>query len=195
MQDIYETFCIDFYNVLQQISRSPKNWRTRCLFDLLHSHPMKILNPLIFCAWLIFAVTLSSCSDASYDRIPEKVEGYPGVTLFIFHTSWCTYCITELPLLKKIHAEYSPCGLHMIGVNEDDNEKTMEAFVKAKEIPYKVVYWDFALMKKFGHPRSIPTHFLVDSTGNILLRQIGPLNEKDLLSKIENALDITNCRP
>ncbi len=150
---------------------------------------------MIFIIGITFAFCILSCSEAAYDRIPEKIEGYPGVSLFIFHTSWCGYCNAELPLLKKVYAEYSPCGLHMIGVNEDDNEKTMRAYVKAKEIPYEVVYWDFPLMKKFGHPRSIPTHFLVDSTGNISLRQIGPLDESVLRSKIEKALNVTNCHP
>lgn len=156
---------------------------------------MKIVSPLIFLPAFLLALCLSSCSDAAYDRIPEKVEGFPGVSLFIFHTSWCGYCNAELPLLKEIHAEYSPCGLHMIGINEDDNESTMHAFVKAKQIPYDVIYWDYPLMKKFGHPRSVPTHFLVDSTGNIKMRQIGPLNEEILRLQIEKALDITHCHP
>mgnify|MGYP003571444354 CR=1 FL=1 len=156
---------------------------------------MKKNSPQIFLFGLLFVLCTSGCSDAVYDRIPEKVEGYPGVSLFIFHTSWCGYCNAELPLLKKIHAEYSPCGLRMIGINEDDNEKIMHAFVKAKEIPYEVVFWDFELMKKFGHPRAVPTHFLVDSTGNISMRQIGPLDETDLRKEIEKVLDVTHCHP
>lgn len=156
---------------------------------------MKFFRPQILLFGVALALGLNACNDAQYDRIPEKVEGYEGVNLFVFHTSWCGYCNAELPTLKKIYAEYSPCGLHVIGVNEDDDEKTMLEFVKAREIPYPVVYWDFKLMKKFGHPRSIPTHFLIDNTGNIQMRQIGLLNEKILRTQIEKALDVTHCRP
>ena len=148
-------------------------------------------------ASLISALFCAACSDAAYDRIPEKIEGYDGVTLFVFHTSWCGYCNMELPTLKQIYADYSPCGLHVIGINEDDDEKTMREFVKAKQIPYPVEHWNFQLMKKFGHPRAIPTHFLIDSSGSIKLREVGPLNDEIVRSQIERALGdaAKNCRP
>lgn len=148
-------------------------------------------------ASLISALFCAACSDAAYDRIPERIEGYEGVTLFVFHTSWCSYCNAELPLVKKIYADYSPCGLHVIGINEDDDEKIMKEFVREKQIPYPVVYWDFQLMKKFGHPRAIPTHFLIDSSGSIKLREVGPLNDEIVRSQIERALGdaAKNCRP
>lgn len=151
------------------------------------------LSPVIFA--ILFGIF--GCSDLNYDRIPEKVEGYDGVNLFVFHASWCTYCNAELPLVKRLYKEYSPCGLHVIGVNEDEKREDMENYVQKKEIPYPVVHWDFKLMKKFGHPRSIPTHFLLDSSGNIRLRQIGPLDEKSVREKIESALGdaVKNCRP
>lgn len=139
----------------------------------------------------------TSCSDAAYDRIPEKIEGYDGVNLFIFHASWCSYCNAELPLLKRLYSEYSPCGLHVIGINEDDDENIMHKYVKEKEIPFPVVHWDYSLMKKFGHPRSIPTHILIDSSGVIRLRQIGPIKETEARVQIEKALGnaVTHCRP
>ncbi len=139
----------------------------------------------------------TSCSDAAYDRIPEKVEGYDGVNLFVFHASWCSYCNAELPLLKRLYREYSPCGLHVLGINEDDDESIMRKYVKEKEIPFPVVHWDYPLMKKFGHPRSIPTHILIDSSGSIRLRQIGPFKEAEARMQIEKALGnaVTRCRP
>ena len=73
----------------------------------------------------------------------------------------------------------------------------MREFVKAKQIPYPVEYWNFQLMKKFGHPRAIPTHFLIDSSGSIKLREVGPLNDEIVRSQIERALGdaAKNCRP
>lgn len=148
-----------------------------------------------FC--LAFLLGETSCSDAAYDRIPERIDGYEGIHLFIFHASWCSYCNAELPMLKSLHRDYAPCGIRFLGVNEDDSKEIMEDFVKKAEIPYPVVHWDFALMKKFGHPRAIPSHFLVDSSGNILLRKIGPLDSLEIREKLDGVLgkSLRNCRP
>lgn len=144
--------------------------------------------------WCLFA---TSCGDAAYDRIPERIEGYEGIHLFVFHASWCAYCNQELPLLKSLYREYAPCGVHFLGVNEDDSEGIMKDFVREKEIPYPVIHWDFSLMKKFGHPRAIPSHFLIDSSGSIVLRKIGPLDSAETRQRLDRLLGeaLRNCRP
>lgn len=158
---------------------------------------MKAL-PQILCAILLLCVLpFTGCEDAGYDRIPERIDGYEGPHLFIFHASWCAYCNAELPLVKNLYAKYSPCGLRFLGVNEDDSPEIMQDYVKQAKIPYPVMHWDFQLMKKFGHPRAIPTHFLTDASGNIVLRKIGPLDSAETRQKIEAVLgdSLTNCRP
>ena len=142
---------------------------------------------LTFC-FPCLALFQTGCMDAGYDRIPERIDGYAGINLFIFHASWCGYCNMELPALKKLYAEYAPCGVHFMGVNEDDSKEIMEAFVQKMEIPYPVVHWDYELMKKFGHPRAIPSHFLIDSTGKVVLREIGPIDPQKLRTQLDKTL-------
>lgn len=158
---------------------------------------MKVLSQILCAFALPLALLFASCEDATYDRIPERIDGYDGPHLFIFHASWCGYCNAELPLLKELYAKYSPCGLQFLGVNEDDSPEIMQEYLKQAQIPYPVVHWDFQLMKKFGHPRAIPTHFLTDSSGNIILRKIGPFDSAEVHAKIETVLgdSVKNCRP
>lgn len=158
---------------------------------------MKLFSKIAFAFLSLWCLCETACSDAAYDRIPEKIEGYEGIHLFIFHASWCAYCNQEIPLLKSLYGEYAPCGVHFLGVNEDDSEDIMNDFVKDREIPYPVIHWDFSLMKKFGHPRAIPSHFLIDSSGNIALRKIGPLDSTETRQKLDSLLgeSLRNCRP
>ncbi len=158
---------------------------------------MKLFSKIAFAFLSLWCLCETACSDAAYDRIPEKIEGYEGIHLFIFHASWCAYCNQEIPLLKSLYGEYAPCGVHFLGVNEDDSEDIMNDFVKDREIPYPVIHWDFSLMKKFGHPRAIPSHFLIDSSGNIALRKIGPLDSTETRQKLDSLLgeSLRNCHP
>lgn len=158
---------------------------------------MNLFSRIALTFFSLWCLNATSCGDAAYDRIPEKIEGYDGIHLFIFHASWCGYCNQEIPLLKSLHREYAPCGVHFLGINEDDSEDIMREFAKEREIPYPVIHWDFALMKKFGHPRAIPSHFLIDSSGNIALRKIGPLDSTETRKKLDSLLgdSVRNCRP
>lgn len=158
---------------------------------------MKLFSKIAFAFLSLWCLCETACSDAAYDRIPEKIEGYEGIHLFIFHASWCAYCNQEIPLLKSLYGEYAPCGVHFLGVNEDDSEDIMNDFVKERDIPYPVIHWDFSLMKKFGHPRAIPSHFLIDSSGNIALRKIGPLDSTETRQKLDSLLgeSLRNCHP
>ncbi len=158
---------------------------------------MNFFSKIALAFFSLWCFCETSCSDTAYDRIPEKIEGYEGIHLFIFHASWCAYCNQEIPLLKSLYTEYAPCGVHFLGVNEDDSKEIMDDFVKEREIPYPVIHWDFSLMKKFGHPRAIPSHFLIDSSGNIALRKIGPLNSAETRKKLDSLLgeSLRNCHP
>jgi len=102
-----------------------------------------------------------------------------------------------MPLVKKLYADYSPCGLNIVGVNEDDGKSSMEKFVKSENIPFPVIFWSYELMNQFGNPRAIPANFLLDSAGNVRMRVLGPLREQDVRIEIEKTLGekAKNCHP
>ncbi|MCK9181368.1 MAG: TlpA family protein disulfide reductase [Fibrobacteraceae bacterium] len=151
----------------------------------------------LFSSLLLIPLFSVSCQDPAFNKIPEKVEGFQGTTLVVFHASWCGYCIREMPLVKKLYADYSPCGLNIVGVNEDDGKSSMEKFVKSENIPFPVIFWSYELMNQFGNPRAIPANFLLDSAGNVRMRVLGPLREQDVRIEIEKTLGekAKNCHP
>ena len=69
----------------------------------------------------------------------SKLRGRPVVVSF-----WGTYCLpcrTEFPELVRAHAEHAAAGLHVLGVNERDQEwstKDVKKFVDEFAVPFPV---------------------------------------------------------
>ena len=52
----------------------------------------------------------------------ELVEHYRGKPLLVtFWATWCEPCRDEYPMLNQLAKEYAPKGLHVVGVNLDDD--------------------------------------------------------------------------
>jgi thiol-disulfide isomerase/thioredoxin len=52
----------------------------------------------------------------------ELVEQYRGKALLVtFWATWCEPCRDEYPMLNELAKEYAPKGLHVVGVNLDDD--------------------------------------------------------------------------
>src|ERR1700681_378629 len=52
----------------------------------------------------------------------ELVELYRGKPLLVtFWATWCEPCRDEYPMLNELAKEYGPKGLHVVGVNLDDD--------------------------------------------------------------------------
>jgi thiol-disulfide isomerase/thioredoxin len=52
----------------------------------------------------------------------ELVEQYRGKPLLVtFWATWCEPCRDEYPMLNQLAKEYAPKGLHVVGVNLDDD--------------------------------------------------------------------------
>jgi thiol-disulfide isomerase/thioredoxin len=52
----------------------------------------------------------------------ELVEQYRGKPLLVtFWATWCEPCRDEYPMLNELAKEYAPKGLHVVGVNLDDD--------------------------------------------------------------------------
>ena len=57
-------------------------------------------------------------------------------TLIVFWSTWCGFCMRELPHEIELAREYEPLGLRVIGVNGDKNPKVARAAAAKLEIPW-----------------------------------------------------------
>ena len=121
----------------------------------------------------------------------EKMEYFlerGNVTLIVLSASWCPACIAEIPILKKLHEDYSPKGFKILMISEDDNLKIAARFKKGQGIPWTTVHWNYDLMNALGNPRVLPVSYLVDCNDDIVDISAGIIDEKKMRSKIERIL-------
>lgn len=90
------------------------------------------------------------------------------VILLNFWTSWCPFCVREIPKIKKLYNAYKDKGLEIISINIAEPQKTVNKFIKEKDITYKVALDLNAEVSKKYNIKKIPTNFLIDLQGNIV---------------------------
>jgi thiol-disulfide isomerase/thioredoxin len=105
------------------------------------------------------------------DGKPLDMSKFKGkVVLIDFWTTWCGWCVREIPNMKKNYKAYHDKGFDIIGVSGDDNRKVIEDFVKEKKIPWNIVYGEnkpSPSIEYYGI-MGYPTMFLVDRDGKVV---------------------------
>jgi thiol-disulfide isomerase/thioredoxin len=85
-----------------------------------------------FVAFLLLAATSAiAAQQAKTPRDPEVIdaqgyqkilEQYRGKSLLVtFWATWCEPCRDEYPMLNELAKQYAPQGLHVVGINLDDD--------------------------------------------------------------------------
>ena len=121
-----------------------------------------------------------------------KLSDFRGQTILLnFWASWCPPCKTEIPDLNEFFLEHKKEKIVVLSVNMTYAEKSIQnvkAFQNMYKIRFPVLLDQFNEMADLYGIKTIPTSFLIDATGKIQKRIIGPL-QKDrielLLDKIE----------
>ncbi len=92
-----------------------------------------------------------------------------------FWASWCVPCRASFPHLKDLRKQYKKEGLEIIGIGTADTEKKWRKAIKEDQTPWIHVF-DVNEKRSYGSVAKsyavphLPTTFLVDAQGTILLR-------------------------
>ena len=90
--------------------------------------------------------------------------------------TWCGPCRQEMPELVKISNEYKTRGLVVLGLatsyNEHNDQAHVKEFVKAQNVPYKIIWDDGTLagplVQVVGGRSVIPQSFVISRDGRIV---------------------------
>lgn len=104
-----------------------------------------------------------------------SMSDYAGkVVLVDFWATWCPPCQEMIPVLSRLHREYSEEGVVILGVAFDDEGlSVLGKFVVEHQIPYKVLMGNRRVSNSFGGVSSIPTIFIVDREGRLVRKLTG----------------------
>ncbi len=133
--------------------------------------------------------TMPELSFTDIDKQTHSLAQYKGKPiLLIFWATDCPGCIKEMPALIKLHETYAEQGLTMIGVAmSHDSLSHIKTMREKRKLPYTIT-WDHntQIARAFGNVRVTPTHFLIDSTGQIVMRKIGAIDLSRLEKKLQD---------
>lgn len=135
-------------------------------------------RPVIFPAPDFTLLTLSG------DTV--RLSGLRGkVVLLNFWATWCVPCRTEMPTIEDLYQRHKDQGLEVVGVNLDLlSTAGVEAFVKEVGVTFRIVLdpsWSTARAYRVV---GLPTTYLIDRAGNVVVREIGERNWADGVSQI-----------
>lgn len=109
------------------------------------------------------------------------------ITILNFFASWCTPCLVEHP---QITALSKTPGVTLVGINYKDKPADAVRWLARHGNPYARIGVDSAgeIAPEFGL-YGVPETFLIDRTGRIRLKQVGPITVGLLKEKIRPAIE------
>jgi len=119
-----------------------------------------------------------------------RMSDYNGQVIIVdFWATWCPPCHEMVPILAKLHSEYSSKGLVILGISLDkEGLEVLGPYVHENMIPYKVVMSDEKVNRAFGGIATIPTLYIIDREGKLVRKLIGFHSYGDLEGEIQRYL-------
>tara|TARA_R110002020_G_scaffold153093_3_gene332238 strand:+ start:1146 stop:1706 length:561 start_codon:yes stop_codon:yes gene_type:complete len=108
--------------------------------------------------------------DGSINSLPIA-QG--DIILLNYWATWCAPCIAEMPSLQKLYDDYADKIKFAFITNEE--REVINEFLSKKGYDFPVYLATNTRPEKLMH-KSIPTTFLIDKNGTILIKKTGAAN-------------------
>ncbi|CAB1059348.1 hypothetical protein D1BOALGB6SA_4110 [Olavius sp. associated proteobacterium Delta 1] len=104
-----------------------------------------------------------------------NISDFRGKIVFLnFWATWCPTCVVEMPSMEKLHRKLKDKDFAMVSISIQDSAAEVKRFFKHNKLTFT------ALLDSSGKTvpgfgiRAIPTTLLLDKTGRIIGRVMGP---------------------
>lgn len=97
--------------------------------------------------------------------------------------SWCGPCRSEMPLLD----EYARQGYPIVFLNQGESARTVQNYLHSQGFSLTAYLDQPGLANQFG-VRGLPTTLILDSSGTLMARHMGPLDRvqlRELLARVK----------
>jgi thiol-disulfide isomerase/thioredoxin len=114
------------------------------------------------------------------------------VVLVNFWATWCPPCRVEMPLLQAMSVRHKDAGLIVLGLSVDRIPPTEVAqWLRERGITYPVAIVGRDAEMAFGGVQGYPTSILLDRTGQVRYKVLGPLAMASLEPAVRRLLNET----
>lgn len=102
-----------------------------------------------------------------------NMREFEGKVIFInFWATWCAPCVAEMPGINALYNDVKDENIAFVMLSLDDKFEKAVEFKKRKDFDFEVYQLNGSLPKMY-HSRSIPTTFVIDAEGNLVLTHKG----------------------
>ncbi|MEQ9300221.1 MAG: TlpA disulfide reductase family protein [Cyclobacteriaceae bacterium] len=101
-----------------------------------------------------------------------QLADYQGKTIFLnFWATWCPPCIAEMPDINNLYNQVGSDVVFLL-ISVDKEEEKVWAFEERKSFDYPLYRLSGGLPAAY-HSGAVPTTFVIDPTGKIVMRREG----------------------
>jgi thiol-disulfide isomerase/thioredoxin len=120
--------------------------------------------------------------------VEHRLSDYRGKWVVVnYWATWCPPCLDEIPELVFFHEQYKQQKAVVLGLNLEAPDKVtddrLRKFAEDYLISYPVLRAD-AGKDMLGVVQGLPTTFLVDPQGKVVMRREGPVSHRWLENSI-----------
>ncbi len=117
------------------------------------------------------------------------------VVLVNFWATWCLPCRAEMPLLQAMAYRHVDAGLIVLGLSVDRaSPETVGQWLQERHIVYPVAIVGREAETAFGGVQGYPTSVLLDRTGQVRYKVLGPLAMASLEPAVRRLLADTTVK-
>jgi len=107
----------------------------------------------------------------------KSLGSYKGKVVFLnFWATWCGPCRVEMPSMEAVYKEFSDKGLEILAVNCAEDNATVSSYMKSEGFTFPALLDLDGRVSSYYGVQSIPTTFLIDRDGMIVLRLVGSID-------------------